>query len=182
MAPHALIDSHDSSGYYPSIKSIAWLKSAAAHQCLRPSITDAANLEKDVSLKRLQTLTRQAPYVWHLSPEEIENVEESVRSFSGMHCPSKLQPNISLEREADSGLPLNAINPRSFPLTQGLRSKLKDVLKIVYGIQQFLVISGLRSSRHNDIENVIIHTGLSSHVGSKRGMAGREGGDNTVLR
>ncbi|KAL9136557.1 MAG: hypothetical protein Q9175_002233 [Cornicularia normoerica] len=159
MAPHALIDFHDSSGYYPSISSNAFLRATAVQECSKASITD---LEKNPSSKKLLAFSRQGPCVWHLSTEENEDVEESMRYFSG--------------------LPLSAINPRTFPLTQGLRSKLRHVLQIIYGAQQFLVISGLRSSRHNDLENVIIHTGLSSHVGNRRGMAGREGGDNTVLR
>jgi len=36
-------------------------------------------------------------------------------------------------------------------------------------------------SQYTDVENVIIHAGLSSHIGGKRGMAGREGGDRSVL-
>ena len=66
-------------------------------------------------------------------------------------------------------------------MSESLRAKLKDVIRAVYGEHQFLIISGLDTSQYNDVENVIIHAGLSSHVGSKRGMPGREGGDNTVL-
>ena len=66
-------------------------------------------------------------------------------------------------------------------MSESLRAKLKDVTRAVYGEHQFLIISGLDTSQYNDVENVIIHAGLSSHVGSKRGMPGREGGDNTVL-
>lgn len=52
----------------------------------------------------------------------------------------------------------------------------------VYGEQQFFVISGLDPFRYSDFQNVIIHAGLSSHVGSKRGMGGRTGGNNAVIR
>ncbi|KAM0798785.1 hypothetical protein BDR22DRAFT_777651, partial [Usnea florida] len=103
-------------------------------------------------------------HVWHLSPDEAEDVDNSLRHFS------------------DLGLPFSRICPRNFPLTRPLRAKLRDVLSTLYGDQQFLVISGIDADRYNDRENVIIHAGLSSHVGGKRGMAGREGGDNTVLR
>jgi hypothetical protein len=58
---------------------------------------------------------------------------------------------------------------------------LKDVTRAVYGKHQFLIISGLDTSYYDDVKNVIIHAGLSSHVGSKRGMPGRGGGDRTVL-
>ena len=67
-------------------------------------------------------------------------------------------------------------------MTDTLSSKLRDVARAVDGQQQFLIISGLDPRRYNDKERVILHAGLSSHVGSKRGMPGREGGDMTVLR
>ena len=79
-------------------------------------------------------------------------------------------------------LPLNAIDRSKFPVTDTLSSKLKDVARAVDGQQQFLIISGLDPRRYNDEERVILHAGLSSHIGSKRGMPGREGGDMTVLR
>ena len=79
-------------------------------------------------------------------------------------------------------LPLNAIDRGKFPVTDSLSSKLKDVARAVDGQQQFLIISGLNPEKYNDEQRVILHAGLSSHIGSKRGMSGREGGDMTVLR
>ena len=67
-------------------------------------------------------------------------------------------------------------------MTDSLSFKLKNVAREVNGQQQFLIISGLDPRRYNDHERVILHAGLSSHVGSKRGMSGRQGGDKTVLR
>ena len=67
-------------------------------------------------------------------------------------------------------------------MTDSLSSKLKEVARAVAGRQQFLIISGLNPRRYTNEQCVILHAGLSSHVGSKRGMAGREGGDMTVLR
>ena len=79
------------------------------------------------------------------------------------------------------GLPPNAINRKTFPLTCSLRTKLERLSKEVYGRHGFVILSGLDPARYLDVENVVIHAGLSSHVGSKRGMPGREGGDKTVL-
>ena len=67
-------------------------------------------------------------------------------------------------------------------MNDSLSSKLKNVARAVNGHQQFLIISGLDPRRYNKEERVILHAGLSSHVGSKRGMSGRQGGDKTVLR
>lgn len=164
MAPHALIDLHDSSGYYPSTDSNPFVLSITERKCSQASVTHDADLPRDTSVKRVLKFNRQGPHVWHLSPDEAEDVEHSMRHFS------------------DLNLPFSRISPRNFPLTRALRAKLRDVLNTLYGNQQFLVISGIESSRYDDRENVIIHAGLSSHVGGKRGMAGREGGDNTVLQ
>lgn len=87
MAPHALTDPHDSSDYYPSVQFGACFQSSDAQKCLTSSITDQANLEKDVSSKKLRRLYRLDPHVWHLSPEEVEDVEEGMRYFSGVHYP-----------------------------------------------------------------------------------------------
>ena len=51
----------------------------------------------------------------------------------------------------------------------------------VYGGRQFVILRGLDPNRYDDTENVIVHAGLSSHVGSQRGLAGHEGGDNTAI-
>ena len=67
-------------------------------------------------------------------------------------------------------------------MTDSLSSKLKNVARAVGGQQQFLIISGLDPRKYNEEQRVILHAGLSSHIGSKRGMSGREGGDMTVLR
>jgi hypothetical protein len=79
-------------------------------------------------------------------------------------------------------LPLSALNPTTFPLNELLRTKLRSVLDIIYGEQKFLIVTGLDPFRLSGPENSIAHAGLSSHVGDKRGMSGREGGDRTVLR
>jgi len=45
-----------------------------------------------------------------------------------------------------------------------------------------MILCGLDPSRYSDVVNVIIHAGLSSHIGSERGLTGYEGGDNTAVR
>ena len=45
-----------------------------------------------------------------------------------------------------------------------------------------MILCGLDPTRYTDTENVIIHAGLSSHIGSQRGLVGYEGGDNTAVR
>ena len=45
-----------------------------------------------------------------------------------------------------------------------------------------MILCGLDPDQYNDTENVIIHAGLASHVGSRRGLGGHEGGDDTAIR
>ena len=85
MAPHALIDLHDSSGYYPSPDSSPFVQSIAARKCSQSSVTEDADLGRDTSVKRVLQFDRQGPHVWHLSPDEAEDVERSMRHFSGTH-------------------------------------------------------------------------------------------------
>ena len=56
------------------------------------------------------------------------------------------------------------------------------MLEAIYGDDQFVVLCGLNPEEYTDTQNVIIHAGLSSHIGSRRGLAGHEGGDNTAVR
>ena len=80
------------------------------------------------------------------------------------------------------GKPLNAIDTTTFPLTPRLRQRLKVVVEAVYGDNQFIVLCGLEPNLYTNTENVIIHAGLASHIGSRRGLSGHEGGDDTALR
>ena len=45
-----------------------------------------------------------------------------------------------------------------------------------------MILCGLDPRKYTDVENVIIHAGLSSHIGDKRGLTGHERGDNTAVR
>ncbi|KAL6720526.1 hypothetical protein ACLMJK_002450 [Lecanora helva] len=106
----------------------------------------------------------QTPYFWRLSTAEVDEIENSVKHFQRLNRP------------------LHEIDPDTFPLTASLRLKLQEVLAAVYGDHKFMILCGLDPQRYNDVENVIIHAGLSSHVGARRGLAGYEGGDNTAVR
>ncbi|KAL2038864.1 hypothetical protein N7G274_008386 [Stereocaulon virgatum] len=82
MAPHALQDPHDSTGYTPLIVSRAKLlpyiqirskpKSSAS---IRTVLTSNAASDESASKKTT------SPYFWHLSREELRHVEASVNHF-----------------------------------------------------------------------------------------------------
>ena len=99
------------------------------------------------------------------------------------YAPSLYQVISNLNLAPGLDLPLNAINETTFPLTSAFKSKLRAITASIYGEEeQYFILSGLDPYRYSDYQNVIIHAGLSSHVGSKRGMGGRTGGNNAVIR
>ena len=93
MAPHALIDLHDPSGYYPSTDSNPFVQSITARKCSQAPVAHDAHLGKNTSVKRVLKLDRQGPHVWHLSSDEAEDVENSMRHFSGMQLSESFAPS-----------------------------------------------------------------------------------------
>ena len=82
MAPHALTDHHDSSGYTPSIvnhaKLLPYIQVQSSLQdstpeppapAMRTRLDDPIN-EED-----------QCPYAWRLSEEDVKNIEANMRWF-----------------------------------------------------------------------------------------------------
>ncbi|KAL9064938.1 MAG: hypothetical protein Q9161_008570 [Pseudevernia consocians] len=163
MAPHALTDLHDTSGYYPSTVHKPWSQKPAHPKSLKAPPIDSP-LSASIPFGNLGYGSESPRNVWNLSSDEISEVEKSVRNF------------LSLD------LPLSAINQTTFPLPSALTSKLRNIVATVYGGHQFFILSGLDPYRYSDFQNVIIHAGLSSHVGSKRGMGGRTGGNHAVIQ
>ena len=171
MAPRVLDGGFDISGYSPVPIHLGRKKRQASGS--RQGILNSAS-------NASRPKDQQSPYFWHLTSDEITEIENSKEYFQ---CTLIDLPTIAeFDRVGLAlGLPLHAINNNTFPLSNTLRSKLRVALKSIYGRQQFVILSGLDPSRYSDIGNIIIHAGLSSHVGAKRGMAGREGGDRSVL-
>lgn len=77
-------------------------------------------------------------------------------------------------------LPLSSINQANFPL-ETVSIKLRQLCNSLNDPPGFFMIRGLKPGRSSDVQNVITHLGLASHVGDKRAMAGGEGGDTNVL-
>lgn len=86
MAPHALTDPHDTSGYYPATANKIW----------SPSLADQKSVKALPPHKNKPTLSAKIPFgnlgfgresprnVWHLSSDEISEIEKNVRHFLSM--------------------------------------------------------------------------------------------------
>lgn len=82
MAPHALTDYHDTSGYSPATVHFDSLlldsKSHARVEIITPE-TEATILNSASNSSKTGNL--QSPYFWHLSSNEIREIESSVEYF-----------------------------------------------------------------------------------------------------
>jgi Taurine catabolism dioxygenase TauD, TfdA family len=77
-------------------------------------------------------------------------------------------------------LPLSSLNRASFPLGS-LSNELRHLSKSLSDSKGAFLVTGLNPGRLSNVQNVICHAGLASHIGDKRAMAGGEGGDKNVL-
>lgn len=64
--------------------------------------------------------------------------------------------------------PWGYISQETFPLPT-LRAALRDLSKELHGGRGFFVLRGLRIDEYSREDNIIIYTGVSSHIGSIRG-------------
>ncbi|KAF2279313.1 Clavaminate synthase-like protein [Westerdykella ornata] len=156
MAPHA-DDSLDGSGYTPSAKSIAELKRKLHlhHAASLPGaawITDCPQMN-DSQAANLESKTLQ------LSLDDLKEIEDAYAYFDA------------------TGLPLNKLQAEHFPLPT-LSRKLRQRSILLADKEPFFIIRGLKPLWFSKWKNVVIYTGIASHVGSKRAWAV---GDPNVL-
>jgi Taurine catabolism dioxygenase TauD, TfdA family. len=64
--------------------------------------------------------------------------------------------------------PFGFINQSTFPLPR-LHATLRDLSKEIHNGRGFFVLRGLRIDDYSREDNIIIYTGISSHIGSIRG-------------
>ena len=82
MAPHALQDPHDSTGYTPSLVNYAkLLPHVRVHSKLKVSAPIRAVLASNDAFDELTAEESKSPYFRHLSLAEIRDVEASVNHF-----------------------------------------------------------------------------------------------------
>ena len=82
MAPHALPDTYDSTGYTPSIDNYAeilpYIRAYSNVKALSPRTPVPTSNDASISLAAGESKSQHS---WQLSPYEIEDIEASVRSF-----------------------------------------------------------------------------------------------------
>ncbi|KAJ5682388.1 hypothetical protein N7462_005553 [Penicillium macrosclerotiorum] len=89
-------------------------------------------------------------WIYKLSEIQLDEIDSALTNFKSLNKP------------------LGYINESTFPLPN-LRPVLRDLSKEIHNGRGFFVLRGLRIDAYSREENIIIYTGVSSHIGSIRG-------------
>ena len=83
MAPHALTDLCDTSGYYPSTENETWSQTLNYHKSPKATLNKPA-LSAKTPFGDLGFGSESPKNVWNLSSDEIDEIEKNVRYFISM--------------------------------------------------------------------------------------------------
>ncbi|KAJ5752926.1 hypothetical protein N7520_009843 [Penicillium odoratum] len=95
-------------------------------------------------------IEKRRDWIYQLSDLQLDEIDAALQSFKALNKP------------------LGYINESTFSLPT-LRPILRDLSTELHKGRGFFVLRGLRIDDHSREDNVIIYTGVSSHVGSIRG-------------
>lgn len=79
-----------------------------------------------------------------------------------------------MAESSDLGLDFRRITAENFPLP-GLGPRLKDVAVNIHAGTGFNLIRGLDPARYSVEDFMIMYMGITSHIGSQRGVQNRRG-------
>ncbi|KAF2810688.1 Clavaminate synthase-like protein [Mytilinidion resinicola] len=159
MAPHAEEPFLDLSGYTPSSETIAELK-RKLRICHARSFPTASWVTPETHLVDSHEIVRAEEYpILQLSLEDLRELEDAFSFFNS------------------TALPLNQLQAEHFPLPT-LSRRIHQHRVLLPTTQPYFIIRGLKPQWFSKYKNIVIFTGLASHVGTKRALAP---GDPNVL-
>ena len=82
MAPHALTDLSDPSGYYPSIAHKVWSQNVGRTRSIKSTPIEPVPISR-IPFANLGFGTSSPKNTWNLSSDEIAEIEKNVRHFIG---------------------------------------------------------------------------------------------------
>ncbi|KAF8545248.1 hypothetical protein BDD12DRAFT_871931 [Trichophaea hybrida] len=103
--------------------------------------------------------SRGDEWMFQLGKDEVTEITAAMKSFQ------------------DMGRPLKDLSPETFSLTPPLANRFRGLANSLYDGVGFVVIRGIDPKAQSIMENIIIHVGLTSYVGTKRGYMGAKGND-----
>ncbi|OQD78288.1 hypothetical protein PENDEC_c001G05366 [Penicillium decumbens] len=93
---------------------------------------------------------KRSDWAYKLNDTQLDEIDVALKSFKALNQP------------------LGYIDQSTFPLPT-LHSTLRDLSKELHNGRGFFVLRGLRIDDYSREDNIIIYTGVSSHIGSIRG-------------
>ena len=66
------------------------------------------------------------------------------------------------------GLPRGLVSRETFPLSEGLATRLECITDSVYNGHGFFLLRGIDSTAYTDEEKVIMYAGITSYVANNR--------------
>jgi hypothetical protein len=111
-----------------------------------------------------------------LSLDDLRELEEAFNHFNCENVPLTVDRNT--DRCIATGLSLNQLQAEHFPLPT-LSHKLHQFRVLLPTTQTYFIVRGIRPAWFSKYKNVVVFTGLASHIGTKRALAP---GDPNVLR
>ncbi|KAJ5627942.1 hypothetical protein N7490_010170 [Penicillium lividum] len=110
-------------------------------------------------------IEKRRDWIYQLSDLQLDEIDAALQSFKGTRVDSGL---IMALTTVALNKPFGYINESTFSLPT-LRPILRDLSTELHKGRGFFVLRGLRIDDHSQEDNVIIYTGVSSHIGSIRG-------------
>ncbi|OKO93357.1 hypothetical protein PENSUB_12420 [Penicillium subrubescens] len=95
-------------------------------------------------------IEQRSDWIYQLSDEQLDEIDAGLKSFKALNKP------------------LGYNNESTFPLPT-LRPILRNLSKQIHHGRGFFVLRGLRIDDYSREDNIIIYTGVSSHIGNIRG-------------
>ena len=93
-------------------------------------------------------------WLWHLSPDDIEEIDRAIHHFK------------------ESGAPMEKISTENFPLT-ALKPKLAALLHEILEGRGFVMVRGFPVRRYDTASNAIAYLGLGRYFGTLRSSNGK---------
>lgn len=109
---------------------------------------------------------KQEDWVYQLSNTHLDELDAALKSFKGISL-EFMNRNVNLILLA-LGKPLGYITQSTFPLPT-LHAVLRGLSEVIHHGRGFVVVRGLRVDDYSREDNIIIYTGLSSHIANIRG-------------
>lgn len=123
------------------------------------------------------------PQQWEyqLTIAQLKEIDDAVKHFNGKYVTKNCEIHFGLiSFILGLGKPFGHISPDTFPLPT-LGPILRDLSKELHTGRGFFVLRTIPVDNYSREDNILLYAGVSSYIGSRRGIQDRGDGSHTVL-